>query len=486
MTITFEQLIALSPLLLSSLLVVIMMLSIAWRRHDLINPTLTISCFIIILIIFYLIGDRLPVEVTSLIYIDKYSLFYSALILIASIGTSIYAYRWLSEYPDNKEEFYLLLSIAVTGGILLSMANHLATLFIGIELISLPLFGLIGYDFIYKRSFEASIKYMLLSGATSAFLLFGMALIYVESGRLVFSKLGLSLNNHIINYPIIMVGVGLMLVTISFKLSLVPLQFWTPDIYQGAPAPVTTFLATASKISIFAVLMRLLITSPIAKNKELLLVFTIISIASILFGNLMAISQISIKRLLGYSSIAHMGYLLLPLISLHIDTNISQITVAVYFIGYLFASLGIFGIISILSSPPYSDNDRADINIYRGLYWREPVLAVILTIMMLSLAGIPTTLGFIGKFYIIITAINAKLWLLITIVIIGNMISLYYYLYFIASLYSYDKIENNQFNKKLNINLATLFVLFCAVIIILFGVWPQPLLKIAAIALLAA
>ncbi|MGP1931435.1 MAG: proton-conducting transporter transmembrane domain-containing protein, partial [Arsenophonus sp. ET-DL12-MAG3] len=130
--------------------------------------------------------------------------------------------------------------------------------------------------------------------------------------------------------------------------------------------------------------------------------------------------------------------------------------------------------------------DRADINIYRGLYWREPVLAVILTIMMLSLAGIPTTLGFIGKFYIIITAINAKLWLLITIVIIGNMISLYYYLYFIASLYSYDKIENNQFNKKLNINLATLFVLFCAVIIILFGVWPQPLLKIAAIALLAA
>ncbi|MGP1930570.1 MAG: NADH-quinone oxidoreductase subunit NuoN [Arsenophonus sp. ET-YP4-MAG3] len=484
MTITFEQLIALSPLLINTLLVIIMMLFISWRRHNLIGPILTIFCFIVILIIFYLIIDKLPIKVTSLIYIDKYSIFYSSLILIASIGTSIYAYRWLLEYSDNKEEFYLLLSIAVTGGILLSMANHLATLFIGIELISLPLFGLIGYDFINKRSFEASIKYMLLSGATSAFLLFGMALIYLESGRLVFSKLGLSLNNHIINYPVVMVGIGLMLVTISFKLSFVPFQFLTPDIYQGAPSPVTTFLATASKISIFAVLMRLLIISPIGKNKELFLVFTVIAIASILFGNLMAISQINIKRLLGYSSIANMGYLLLPLIALHIDTITSQITIAVYFIGYLFANLGIFGVISILSNSYYDDN-RADINIYRGLYRREPILAVILTIMMLSLAGIPITLGFIGKFYIIITAIKAKLWWLIIIFIIGNMISLYYYLRFIASLYSYDKLKNNQSNKQLNVNLATLFILFCTVITILFGVWPQFLLEIAAIALVA-
>lgn len=299
MTITFEQLIALSPLLIVGLLVVIVMLSIAWRRHHLLNAILTIAGFIIALLACCLIGDKLPLEVTPLIYVDKYSLFYSALILLAGIGTAIYAYGWLTRYPDNKEEFYLLLSIAVAGGILLAMANHLATLFIGIELFSLPLFGLVGYAFTQKRSLEASIKYMLLSAAASAFLLFGMALLYAESGSLLFAKLGLSLNEHIIHYPVIMVGVGMMLVGIGFKLSFVPFQLWTPDVYQGAPAPVATFLATASKIAIFAVLMRLLMTSAIAESQALLLVLSIIAMASILFGNLMAISQQSIKRLLG-------------------------------------------------------------------------------------------------------------------------------------------------------------------------------------------
>ncbi|QBY44055.1 NADH-quinone oxidoreductase subunit NuoN [Arsenophonus nasoniae] len=484
MTITFEQLIALSPLLIVGLLVVIVMLSIAWRRLHLLNATLTIAGFIIALVTCFLIGDKLPLEVTPLIYVDKYSLFYSALILLTGIGTAIYAYGWLTGYPDNKEEFYLLLAIAGAGGILLSMANHLASLFIGIELISLPLFGLVGYAFTQKRSLEASIKYMLLSAAASAFLLFGMALLYAESGSLLFAKLGLSLNEHIIHYPVIMVGVGMMLVGIGFKLSFVPFQLWTPDVYQGAPAPVATFLATASKIAIFAVLMRLLMTSPIAESQALLLVLSIIAIASILFGNLMAISQRSIKRLLGYSSIAHMGYLLLPLIALQTDSVAAQITVAIYFMGYLLASLGAFGVVSILSSP-YCGDDKDDINVYRGLYWRQPVLAIILTIMMLSLAGIPITLGFIGKFYLIITAINAELWWLTAVVIIGSAMGLYYYLRFMACIYSREPLANDQPHKQVSVNLATLFALLCAVITILLGIWPQPLFEIALAALAA-
>ncbi|MFV9996756.1 MAG: NADH-quinone oxidoreductase subunit NuoN [Arsenophonus endosymbiont of Dermacentor nuttalli] len=484
MSITFEQLIALSPLLIVGLLVVIVMLSIAWWRSHLTNATLTIAGFIIALFACFLIDDKLPIYVTPVIYVDKYSLLYTVLILIAGIGTSIYAYAWLEGYPDNEEEFYLLLTIAVTGGILLSMTNHLATLFIGIELISLPLFGLVGYAFIQKRSLEASIKYMLLSAAASAFLLFGMALLYAESGSLAFAKLGLSLNEHIIHYPVIMVGLGMMLVGIGFKLSFVPFQLWTPDVYQGAPAPVATFLATASKISIFAVLMRLLMTTPITESQALYLVLTIIAIASILFGNLMAISQQNIKRLLGYSSIAHMGYLLLPLIVLQIDSMASQITVTIYFIGYLFASLGAFGVVSILSSP-YCDNDKDDMNAYRGLYWRQPMLAIILTIMMLSLAGIPITLGFIGKFYILIAGINANLWWLTAAAIGGSVIGLYYYLRFIASLYSRESITNGQRHKRLNINLATLFALLCAIITILLGIWPQPLFEIAVAALAA-
>ncbi|MGP1958097.1 MAG: NADH-quinone oxidoreductase subunit NuoN [Arsenophonus sp.] len=483
MTITFEQLIALSPLLINGLLVLIMMLSIAWKRNNLINAILTISGFISSLFACCIIGVRLPIEVTQLIYIDKYSIFYSILILIAGIGTLIYAYEWLIGYTDNKEEFYLLLNIAVIGGILLSMANHLATLFIGIELISLPLFGLIGYSFFKRRSLEASIKYMLLSATTSSFLLFGIALLYAGTGSLIFTNLDLNLNDNIIHYSVIMLGIGMVLVSISFKLSLVPFQFWTPDIYQIAPVPVVTFLTTASKIAIFAVLMRLLIISPITGNQKLLSVLTIISITSILFGNLMAISQKSIKRLLGYSSIAHMGYLLLPLIALQIDSIASQITISIYFIGYLFANLGIFGVVSILSSSYYSDY-KYDINVYYGLYWREPILAIILTIMMLSLAGIPITLGFIGKFYIIITSINAKLWYLTAAIIIGSAISLYYYLCFIANLYSRKLMSSYcHVHKKLSSNIVILFASLCAIITVLFGIWPQPLFEIAIAAL---
>lgn len=230
--------------------------------------------------------------------------------------------------------------------------------------------------------------------------------------------------------------------------------------------------------------MRLLMTSPIAESQALLLVLSIIAIASILFGNLMAISQRSIKRLLGYSSIAHMGYLLLPLIALQTDSVAAQITVAIYFMGYLLASLGAFGVVSILSSP-YCGDDKDDINVYRGLYWRQPVLAIILTIMMLSLAGIPITLGFIGKFYLIITAINAELWWLTAVVIIGSAMGLYYYLRFMACIYSREPLANDQPHKQVSVNLATLFALLCAVITILLGIWPQPLFEIALAALAA-
>ncbi|MGJ3352899.1 NADH-quinone oxidoreductase subunit NuoN [Providencia sp. Je.9.19] len=493
MTITPLELIAILPLMIVGLTAVVVMLSIAWRRDHLTSAGLTAFGFAVALLSLIWINgytlnsgtiSLLPKEVTSLILVDGFALFYSALVLIAGIGTCIYAYHWLEGFGDNKEEFYLLLAIAVSGGVLLSMSNHMASMFIGIELISLPLFGLVAYTFERSKTLEAGIKYMLLSAAASSFLLFGIALLYAESGSLSFVAVGQSLMDSQIHAPLILIGMGMLIVGFGFKLSLFPFQLWTPDVYQGAPAPVSAFLATGSKIGIFAVLMRLFLEAPVAHSETLATVITIIAIASILFGNLLAITQKSAKRLLGYSSIAHMGYLLVALVSLRNEPDVAQITVAIYLAGYLFASLGAFGVISIISSP-YRGDDQDDFSAFRGLFWHKPVLAIVMTVMMLSLAGIPITLGFIGKFYVIVSAVYADLWWLTGAVVVGSAIGLYYYLRFMASLYSRDAEHAERYTGPEKATLGTVFAAICAVLVIVFGVWPQPLIDIATTALAA-
>ncbi|MEG1655672.1 MAG: NADH-quinone oxidoreductase subunit N, partial [Hafnia sp.] len=296
MTITPQHLIALLPLLIVGLTVVVVMLCIAWRRNHFVNATVTVIGLNLALLSLYFVGQLLSatdgsLNVTPLFRVDSFSMLYIGLVLLSSLATSTFAYPWLQGYPDNRDEFYLLVLIATLGGIVLACANHLAALFIGIELISLPLFGLIGYAYRQKRSLEAAIKYTILSAAASSFLLFGMALLYAESGDLSFAGLGKSMSDSMLHEPLLLAGLGMMLVGFGFKLSLVPFQLWTPDVYQGAPAPVSTFLATASKIAIFAVLMRLFMYAPVTNSETVRLVLGIIAFCSILFGNLMAITQ---------------------------------------------------------------------------------------------------------------------------------------------------------------------------------------------------
>ena len=282
-------------------------------------------------------------------------------------ATCTFAYPWLEGYNDNKEEFYLLVLIAALGGILLANANHLAALFLGIELISLPLFGLIGYAFRQKRSLEASIKYTILSAAASSFLLFGIALLYAQSGNLSFMALGKSLGDGMLHEPLLLAGLGMMIVGLGFKLSgSVP-----PVDARRIPGRLLRCRpsATASKIAIFGVVMRLFLYAPVGDSEAVRVVLGIIAFVSIIFGNLMALSQTNIKRLLGYSSISHLGYLLVALIALQ-SGEMSMEAVGVYLAGYLFSSLGAFGVVSLMSSP-YRGPDADSLFSYRGLFWHR-------------------------------------------------------------------------------------------------------------------
>lgn len=477
MTITPQQLIALLPLLIVGLTVVVVMLCIAWRRNHFVNATLTVIGLNLALLSLFFVGQQGAMDVTPLIRVDGYFMFYTGLVLAASLATSTFAYPWLAGYPGNRDEFYLLVLIAAMGGILLAGANHLASMFLGIELISLPLFGLIGYAYRQKRSLEASLKYTLLSAAASSFLLFGMALVYADTGNLSFGGLGRSLSDAMLHQPLLLAGLGMMLVGLGFKLSLVPFHLWTPDVYQGAPAPVSTFLATASKIAIFAVLMRLFLYTPVVDSHALRLVLGIIAFCSILFGNLMAIGQTNIKRLLGYSSIAHMGYLTVGLIAVEAH-QLAMEAIGVYMAGYLFSSLGAFGVVSLMSSP-YSGPDADSLYSYRGLFWHKPILSAVLTVMMLSLAGIPMTLGFIGKFYIMAAGVGAHLWWLTGTVVLGSAIGLYYYLRVMVSLYlSPPERLRRDTPSNWALTAGGVVVLISSLLVLLLGIYPQPLISL--------
>ncbi|WP_129211883.1 NADH-quinone oxidoreductase subunit NuoN [Candidatus Pseudomonas adelgestsugas] len=487
MELTIQHLSALAPLLITNLTIVVVMLTIAWNRNHL--QTFMLSCAGLNLALLSIIQALkvAPLVVTKLMIIDNFALLYIALILIATIACIILAHAHIGEgstgYPGNKEELYLLLLLAAAGGIVLVSSQHLAELLIGLELLSIPTYGLVTYAFFNKRSLEAGIKYMVLSTASSAFLLFGMALLYAEAGSLSFTGIGHAIAATKMPAPSAQLGLTIMLIGLSFKLSLVPFHLWTPDVYEGAPAPVAAFLATVSKVAVFAVMVRLFQISPAANTGVLSNVLTVIAIASILFGNLLALTQSNLKRLLSYSSIAHFGYLLIALVA---SKGLAVEAICVYLVTYVLNSLGAFGVITLMSAP-FQDCDTDTLHTYRGLFWRRPYLTIVLTLIMLSLAGIPLTAGFIGKFYIVATGVEAHEWWLVTSLVLGNAISLFYYLRVMITLYMigpslrYVDTELHWEQKA-----GGVMLLAIAIFVFLLGVYPQPLLTIVRYTTLGA
>jgi NADH-quinone oxidoreductase subunit N len=479
MDLTIQHFIALAPLLITSITVVVVMLGIAWRRNHSQSFLLTVAGLNLALLSIYPALKVAPLVVTPLLQIDSFACLYMGIILVSTLACVTLAHAYLGEgkagYPGNREELYLLILMAAAGGLVLVAAQHLASLFIGLELLSVPVYGLVAYAFFNKRSLEGGIKYMVLSAAGSAFLLFGMALLYAESGSLGFSEIGKAIAATGMPSPIASLGLGMMLVGLGFKLSLVPFHLWTPDVYEGAPAPVAAFLATASKVAVFGVLVRLFQISPAATSGVLTDVMSVIAVASILVGNLLALTQNNLKRLLGYSSIAHFGYLMIAMVA---SKGMAVEAINVYLVTYVLTSLGAFGVVTLMSSP-YSGRDADAMFEYRGLFWRRPYLTAVLTVMMLSLAGIPLTTGFIGKFYIIATGVEAHLWWLTGSLVVGSAIGVFYYLRVMVTLYLQDsKIQRHDAPFNWAQRAGGVMLLGITLLAFFLGVYPQPLLTL--------
>lgn len=412
------------------------------------------------------------IQATPLLRIDAYTLFFIALLLAAGLAVLGLSYDYFKHREGQNEELPLLLLTALLGASVLVASSHFASFFIGLEILSISLFALIAYPADQARPLEAAIKYLVLSGTSSAFLLMGMALVYAQCGELYFDGIGGYINSRQDINGMVLTGAVLMIAGLGFKLSLAPFHLWTPDVYQGAPAPISALIATVSKSAVFAVLLRFFISAYQYDYTPLMSVLSVIAALSILGGNLLALLQTSVKRLLAYSSIAHMGYLLVPFIAGgRIDTGLMVEAVGFYLLAYVLTTIGAFGVVSMLSSPRREADDIVD---YRGLFGRRPWLAAIFTLMLLSLAGIPLTIGFIGKFYIFTGAADGQLWGLLGAVIVGSGLGLYYYLRIVATMLAIG--ETAAVPPAPN-RLSAAILAVSALLLVGLGVYPGPLIE---------
>ena len=421
---------ALLPYTLLATASIIVILLIAFRRsHTMIQ---VVGFLLMCAVIFALIKVRplLPVTIPPLFQIDGFALLFTGLIICGVAIVGLFSYVYFEEREENPKEYYILLFLSTLGSAILAISNHFISFFIGLEILSVSLYALIAYLRNRNNAVEAGMKYLVLAALSSAFLLFGMALIYMDTGNMGFQQIAEKLNQNNGSSLMFVMGIGIMVVAIGFKLALVPFHLWAADVYQGAPVPVTAFIATVSKIGVFAVLFRFALAVNLQNYPLVINIFSTIAVASMIIGNILALRQSNIKRLLAYSSIAHLGYLLVAFL----PGNMAGVEASVfYLLAYSITLLSAFGIVTMLST---RSKDAEDLDVYKGLFWKDPLLALVFTIALLSLAGIPLTAGFIGKFYILGSGIQQGLYFPVVVLVLTSVIGLYYYLRVISAMFS--------------------------------------------------
>jgi len=436
------------------------------------NIKLIINLTIITLIIAIILVFVQPVQsaFNNSLTIDEFSKIAKTLILIGSLASIVMYHSSREDLNINLFEYPILILLATIGMMIMVSANDLIAIFIGLELQSLTLYVLAALNRNHLASSEAGLKYFLLGALSSGLLLFGLSYIYGFTGNTNLNLISTTVTSGNIG---LIIGIVFVCSGIAFKVSAVPFHMWTPDVYEGAPTPVTAFFALAPKVAAIALAVRFLIVgfSDIAFDWQQIIIF--LSIASMVFAAFAAIAQKNIKRLMAYSSIGHVGY---ALIGLACGTPQGISSLVIYLSIYLIMNIGVFSfILSMKNKGEYYEN----ISDLSGLYKTHPYYSVVITILMFSLAGIPPLAGFFGKFYIFIAAIESNLLLLAIVGILASVIGAFYYLRIIKVIY-FDE-SKNSFDGFSHRSLG-LLTHPSAILILIFCLYPLPLIKISTYA----
>ncbi len=481
---------SLLPMLVVAVTALVVMIAIAIKRSHFWVATLSvIGLNAALAVLMMQAAGYIPsVDMASSLFsFDGFAKFNMGAILIASLACCTLSYCYFETLKGNKDELYFLMLVATLGAMMMTGASHLASFFMSLELLSVPMYGMLAYTYLRPRAIESGLKYLILSAAASATLLMGMALIYVDTGTLVFKSLAQVMLSGQVT-ALFAVGALLMLVAIAFKLSAAPFHSWVSDVYEGAPVPISAFLASVSKVAMMALAVRFIIDSQVLSMEVFDTILVLIIVLSIVIGNLLAISQKNLKRMLAYSSIAHVGYALIALLSVGAG---SAGLVSMYMAVYALTSIGAFGVVTLMSSP-YRERGRTsvsgeadDMRFYQGLFWHRPILTAVLTVMLLSLAGIPLTAGFITKFTVFFAAVQGVRFWAAGMIILGSAIGLYYYLRVLVNLYQRPKLsEEYDAHADWGIKAGGLMVMIVTILVLLFGIVPEGLMQMAGYAIL--
>jgi NADH-quinone oxidoreductase subunit N len=430
----------------------------------------------------YYIWDGSNATLQNMMVADGYALFLNLVILTAAALAILFSVEYTGRVGLARGEYYTLLLLSTTGMMLLTASINLMTIFMALEILSISLYVLVGLNRAELRSTEAALKYFLLGAFASGFLLYGMALLYGQTGTTSLASLhdyAASLGGEF--PPLLMVGLGLMIVGFGFKVALVPFHMWTPDAYEGAPTSVTAFMSVGAKTAGFAALGRVVLYALGDLNGEWVWVLAVLSALTMTVGNLAALRQTNLKRMLAYSSIAHAGYILVGVAAYN---ELGTSAMLFYLFAYAFMNVGAFAILIAVGRFDSSAEGGETLNDLAGLAARKPWLAAAMTLFMLSLAGVPPLVGFLAKFNVFSAAVQAGLVWLAVFGVVNSVISAYYYLRVVVVMYMKEGQPAEETASPVCLALKV-GVGLAAVAIVVLGLWPGPILDLARLSAIA-
>jgi NADH-quinone oxidoreductase subunit N len=406
--------------------------------------------------------------------VDSFGIFFNWIFVIAAVIVAIVSYKYLEIAGEHHGEYYSLILFAQCGMFFLATGTDLITLFIGLELMALCFYVMVGFLRTDKRSNEAAIKYLLLGAFSTGFLVYGFSVMYGVAGSTKLVDIAAAFRARPVWDPVVFLAMATTAVGLLFKISAAPFHMWAPDAYEGAPTTVTAYLSVASKAASIAFLLRIFIGPLDAARPAWEPLLAAVAVVTLTLGNLAAINQTNIKRLLAYSSISHAGYMLLGLVAGN-DTGINGIKV--YILVYTFMNLGAFLVVIALRRQNIIGEDLDDI---AGLMYKSPGYAVLMLIFLLSLAGIPPTAGFLGKYYIFLSLIQTGHYVLAVVATLYVAVAIYYYFKIVRSMFIKEPLEKAPLATSFGLRLA---LVATGALTLAIGIYPQPFLQLAGAAL---
>lgn len=404
---------------------------------------------------------------------DGYALFFKVVFLIIAFLTLLISVGYARREGIEGGEYYALILLATVGMMVMASGTHLITIFLGLETMSISIYVLAGLMREDRRSVESALKYFLLGAFATGFLLYGMAYVYGATGSLLLKDIAsfIAGKQSLLNSPLLLMSLVFLTIGFGFKVASVPFHMWTPDVYEGAPTSITAFMATGVKAAAFAVFVRVFFTGLPAFRPDWTTIMWVLAVATMTLGNVVAISQTNIKRLLAYSSIAHAGYLLVAFVA---GNSLGVSGMLFYLMTYAFMNIGAFGCVILLGK---KGEENTLISDYAGLGFKHPLLAAAMTLFLLSMAGIPPLGGFMAKFYVFSAAVESRFYWLAIIGVLNSAVSVYYYLRVTVLMYFREperEIEGLLFSP------ASVLALVLAVVGTLYlGIFPANVLSFA-------